>query len=434
MSDLRFNLGPTNHQVSDHIFYDSENNRRYRLIQPIGYWDYNNTTTLYKATLLPPPDRLRLFNRKACIVNIKACNKILEPQCYQLAHEDATRSNQVLHSNIYPVLGSFDDASNNDIFFLVLPESQVINLRSLMFSMEMFKDSGLPENCIVIALRSALLGLAHIHSRGELHRQITGSNIVVYKIIDAIKLTFAGSANVRTDVTHRPDPVYVPDPNRASGSQSVNQGFEFLPYRDILKWGRAPEVVEADREKYKTLGHSEKSDIWLIGITALEFAYGDIRISDRSELLEIARCISVTRKMATTWDELVQQTEEFKIESQKPPKGTREKIEEATMNFLTKSLSRMLTIGKETKDQGVGNKAIVKSSKGKEKVGEVYKEPFSERFVKLVAKCLNDDPEERPSAKKLLKCKLLKRALSVEYLKDVVMTPSPLIKTSKNDQ
>ncbi|KAK1391957.1 hypothetical protein POM88_011013 [Heracleum sosnowskyi] len=437
MSNIRFNLGPTNNQVSDHIFYDIHNNRRYELIQPIGYWDYNNNTTLYKATLLPPPNRLGLINPTGAVVNIKACNKLLEPQWYEFALEDVARSNRVRHANILPVLGSFDDATNDDIFFLVLPESQTINLRSLMFSLETFKDSGLPEDCIVIALRSALLGLAHIHSKGEIHRQITGSNIVVYKIPDTIMLTFAGSAHVRTDVTHRPDPIYVPDPNGASGSQSV-EGFEFLPYRDILKWGRAPEVVEADQEKYKTFGDSEKSDIWLIGITALEFAYGDIRIFERRELLDIARCISVTRKMATTWDDLVQQTEEFKVESVKPPKGTRQKIEEATVNFLTSRLAKFVAITRETKKQMMGNMAIVKSSegkekegevkssKGKEKVGEVHKEPFSERFVKLVAKCLNDDPDKRPSAKKLLKCKLLKRARTVRYLKEVVMDPSPL--------
>lgn len=296
-----------------------------------------------------------------------------------------------------------------------------------MFSREIFKSSGLPEDCIVIALQSALIGLDYIHSSGEIHRQITGSNIVVYKIPNAIRLAFAGSAYIRTEFTHRPDPFY----DGASSSRYV-PGSEFLPYRDILKWGRAPEVVEDDQERYKTSGHTSKSDIWLIGITALEFAYGDIRVENREELLDIAKCISVTRRMADTWDELVQQTEEFKIESQNPPKGKGKKIQEATMNFLTKRLSKIAKVAKGKKkvdenEEAIVRSAIARKTKGKAKVGEIHKEPFSKHFVKLVAKCLNEDPAKRPSARKLLKCELLKNTKDVRYLKDVVMYPSPLM-------
>ncbi|KAK4381200.1 hypothetical protein Sango_2994400 [Sesamum angolense] len=60
----------------------------------------------------------------------------------------------------------------------------------------------------------------------------------------------------------------------------------------IYDWAAAPEVLESNHMEY-----TREADIWLIGITALELAYGGLRVMNREALETMVTKINLKKKL-----------------------------------------------------------------------------------------------------------------------------------------
>ncbi|KAL0425929.1 UNVERIFIED_CONTAM: Serine/threonine-protein kinase dst1 [Sesamum radiatum] len=133
---------------------------------------------------------------------------------------------------------------------------------------------GMPEECILVALREALKGLSFIHAKGHVHKEITAGHIF-FNGKPEIKLAFSASV---FDLNE--------DEDQSSSLSS------FLPAASIYDWAAAPEVLESNHMEY-----TREADIWLIGITALELAYGGLRVMNREALETMVTKINLKKKL-----------------------------------------------------------------------------------------------------------------------------------------
>ncbi|KAF1002496.1 hypothetical protein AG4045_022260 [Apium graveolens] len=219
-----------------------------------------------------------------------------------------------------------------DKFWVVFPLMDG-SLRCLLKSIF---SNGISEDLIAIVLKEILEALAYLHQRGHLHQELNASHIYYNCHMPAIKIGY-----LATIYEHNSD-----------GSTPVFFRGPPPPLDNICQWAAAPEIY------YSTEEYSEKSDVWLVGIIALELAFGGIQEKDRRALeLWIA---DVTRK----------------------EKG-----------YIGKGKAKVKAMGKS-----------IKKLMSKMKIGKAgsSSSSMSRAFKNLLALCLTVDPEERPTAAALL--------------------------------
>ncbi|KAL3337778.1 hypothetical protein AABB24_030085 [Solanum stoloniferum] len=242
--------------------------------------------------------------------------------------------------------------------------------------------NGLPEDCIAIALKQALLGLFDLHFSGLIHKRFSAGNIYVnfkQRPISNVEIKLGFAATIYDSELESP--------------LSVNHGTELgldstvtilpknpgglpnLELCELYKWAAAPEVFYSKYEEDLSQvpsplyqdddAHTVHSDIWLVGVAALELAYGNLRISNCEELEGLIKKIKRSRGLPDKLEDLL---EEIDIEEGKG-KG---KMKKAVVYFNDK----------------------LKYVKGKRK--------FSKEFEELVLDCLSSKESKRPSVGDLL--------------------------------
>ncbi|VFQ85976.1 unnamed protein product [Cuscuta campestris] len=242
------------------------------------------------------------------------------------------------HKNLTRVEAHFDDGATGDLC-IVTPFFEPGSLRSAMAAKF---PHGLPEDCISVSLRCALKALRFLHSAGALHGDIHAGHIYL-KSGPQITLGFGAT-------------LYE---HGASDSRAECSSSSSLPATQISTWAAAPEVYNSEDSR----GYSEKSDIWLVGITALELAYGRVSVPNRETLEMTIRTITETKRLPKKLG----------------PEGQQRAV--AAGRDDRKGKAKMETTDFEEEEEGSS---------------------FSREFGELVAQCLAWNPEERPSVDALL--------------------------------
>ncbi|KAL7982923.1 hypothetical protein Chor_013529, partial [Crotalus horridus] len=151
------------------------------------------------------------------------------------------------HRNIATYYGAFVKKSppgNDDQLWLVM---EFCGAGSVTDLVKNTKGNALKEDCIAYVCREILRGLAHLHAHKVIHRDIKGQNVLLTENAEVKLVDFGVSAQL----------------DRTVGRRNTFIG---TPY-----W-MAPEVIACDENPDATYDY--RSDIWSLGITAIEMAEG----------------------------------------------------------------------------------------------------------------------------------------------------------------
>ncbi|XP_044856449.1 misshapen-like kinase 1 isoform X15 [Mauremys mutica] len=151
------------------------------------------------------------------------------------------------HRNIATYYGAFIKKSppgNDDQLWLVM---EFCGAGSVTDLVKNTKGNALKEDCIAYVCREILRGLAHLHAHKVIHRDIKGQNVLLTENAEVKLVDFGVSAQL----------------DRTVGRRNTFIG---TPY-----W-MAPEVIACDENPDATYDY--RSDIWSLGITAIEMAEG----------------------------------------------------------------------------------------------------------------------------------------------------------------
>lgn len=235
----------------------------------------------------------------------------------------------VTHPNILRPHGMFTVGTS---LWVVMPFLSGGSLLSIMAD----SGHGLSEECIAPLLKGICSALCYLHQQGQTHEDVKPGNILLDSD-GSVKLGDLG----------------------LSASVCGSSDLETSPY-----W-LAPEVLSGERDWFV-------SDIWSLGITALELAHG------RPPLSHLHPCKSFIKGVNRRFGFV----DRFHINMD-------DDEEEDNM------------------DEGSSNR------KKKDK-------DFSSCFKNLVALCLNSDPLKRPSAEKLMEHELFNKCQGPDLLKHMI--------------
>ncbi len=158
------------------------------------------------------------------------------------------------HRNIAKYHGAFikkaAGRNENDQLWLVMEFCGAGSITDLVKSS---KGNSLKEDWIAYICREILRGLAHLHSKFVIHRDIKGQNVLLTDQAEVKLVDFGVSAQL----------------DRTIGRRNTFIG---TPY-----W-MAPEVIACDENPNAT--YDNKSDLWSLGITAIEMAEGQPPLCD----------------------------------------------------------------------------------------------------------------------------------------------------------
>jgi len=193
----------------------------YELVQRIGSGTYGD---VYKAKRLAT-------NEWAAIKVIK-----LEPgDDFTIIQQEILMMKDCQHTNIVAYYGSY---LRRDKLWICMEYCGGGSLQDI------YHITGpLTEPQIAFMCRETLLGLAYLHSRGKMHRDVKGANILLTEGGDVKLADFGVSAQITATLGKR-------------------RSFIGTPY-----W-MAPEVAAVERKG----GYDQQCDIWAVGITAIELA------------------------------------------------------------------------------------------------------------------------------------------------------------------
>lgn len=387
-----------------------------------------NGGTVYEATFMP--EDTSVFDHAGpndVFVAVQMAHDAVQPHRFNNLVIDAMRNKRCRHTNILAIKHMFDC---NGRACVVMPLNEVQSLRYIIASTPIFRQ-GFPEDCIAIALRETIYGLGRVHKYNA-HKKVTIGEIFFHLDDHCIKLAYGGSSFDRKDEM---------DATLASTSRQ-------LPIWSVHQWGAAPEVYDSGHDP-KT--YIRKSDIWLLGISALELAYGGLEFSERDDLLRFINWIRTRKRLPNKGEDIDfsrVRSEALKKDhkEEKKPKSVYNKMEKTLKQTMRSMKVRYMIAKIQKKDYKIKEYNEEMEKKRKWKSAKIYlkgkadkipipenitskmkkeKEKklncFTKEFGKMVALCLAEDPDMRPDCWELVHHKFFKKSRTVAYFEDVVV-------------
>ncbi|XP_026343947.1 nik-related protein kinase [Ursus maritimus] len=151
------------------------------------------------------------------------------------------------HKNIVSFYGAFFKLSPSGQRHQLWMVMELCAAGSVTDVVRMTRNQSLKEDWIAYICREILQGLAHLHAHRVIHRDIKGQNVLLTHNAEVKLVDFGVSAQV----------------SRTNGRRN---SFIGTPY-----W-MAPEVIDCDEDPRRSYDY--RSDVWSVGITAIEMAEG----------------------------------------------------------------------------------------------------------------------------------------------------------------
>ncbi|XP_076418933.1 nik-related protein kinase isoform X3 [Peromyscus maniculatus bairdii] len=151
------------------------------------------------------------------------------------------------HKNIVSFYGAFFKLSPPGYRHQLWIVMELCAAGSVTDVVRMTRNQSLKEDWIAYICREILQGLAHLHAHRVIHRDIKGQNVLLTHNAEVKLVDFGVSAQV----------------SRTNGRRN---SFIGTPY-----W-MAPEVINCDEDPRRSYDY--RSDVWSVGITAIEMAEG----------------------------------------------------------------------------------------------------------------------------------------------------------------
>ncbi|KAL8149208.1 hypothetical protein AgCh_006280 [Apium graveolens] len=391
-----------------------------------------NGAAVYQATFMPHDTSV--FDHAGpndVFVALQFAHDSFQPQLFNNLVIDAMRNKRCRHTNILSIKHMFDCDGRACV---VMPLNEVQSLRYIIASTPIFRQ-GFPEDCIAIALRETIYGLGRVHKYSA-HKKVTAGDIFFHLDDHCIKLAYGGSSFDRKL-----------EMEATLASTSGHQ----LPIWSVHQWGAAPEVYDSGHDP-KT--YIRKSDIWLLGISALELAYGGLEFGKREDLLRFISWIRTEKRLPNKGEDidysrlvkneaLKKKEERNNDNNNKRVDNKREKTLKQTMRnikvrYMLAKIQKKhykikeYNVEKEKKNKWKKVKDCLKGKADKIPIPEnirlkMNKEKdkklncFTKEFGKMVALCLAEDPEMRPDCWDLVHHKFFKKSRTITYFEDVVL-------------
>ena len=228
-------------ELMEHLEHDSWENLKYMKGAMIGQGSFG---TVYLALHAITGELMALKQVEMPSSNNTAIDAKKNNMVEALKREiDLLR--ELKHPNIVQYLGSNSDDTHLNIFLEYVAGGSVATM--------LVNYGSLPQSLITTFVRQILKGLAYLHSKDIIHRDIKGANILVDNH-GSVKISDFGiskrvESTLRTSVAH---------PKGRGGQRVSLQGSVF--------W-MAPEVV-------KQTAYTRKADIWSLGCLIVEMMTG----------------------------------------------------------------------------------------------------------------------------------------------------------------
>ncbi|KAH6834433.1 hypothetical protein C2S53_004168 [Perilla frutescens var. hirtella] len=317
------------------ILVNTSSESTFRIMEAIGT-SSRDGITVYRA------ERAEPFYRSP-FVTIMYVDKDKDRAIFENLKQQLYKTNRpYLTDNILKPWPTFFHNRYYCVAFSYMEHGSLLSLMAKRFS------RGFPEKCIIFFLYRIIHDLSQIHQCSEVHGEVSAAHVFIsqqYWIRIRPMLAYAGSVHHLLE-----------DEIRDSCSS-------YMPATSVCRWAEAPEKRSSSR-----------ADIWSVGITALELAYGGLRLKSRAELESLVKKMQRKNKLPKKLND------DDELEKKRPL-----------------SLSLPLPFQK---------KRITPTGfehRHKERV-------FSKGFVDLVLSCLKFNPDKRPTADDLRRRKIFARA------------------------
>lgn len=282
----------------------------------------------------------------------------------------------IKHPNILDLHATFPV---DDKLWMVMPFIRFGSVRQILDFAKPLAGSGgfTDEKLIATIMKQCLEALNYCHSQPQpiIHRDVKAANILINDEGHGLLMDFGVSKSLESNAVKSAKPKL----------KRTNS------YVGTASW-MAPEVstvdINDDGTCQSSASYGTKADIWSFGITMMELAYGCPPHGNDGEA----------------------EFREFTTGRNSKPKKSKEK--EFTVSYRNLSVRDKMTAVQH-------GPVIYKNMKMRHKT-------MSKPFLKVIEQCLTIDPEQRPTAQKLLKSSFFKKsAKDSAYVRKMLLSKIP---------